>query len=293
MQKESECESCLCAHNSYECTNICTESPPPTTTDLPATTVRFYPIVSTSSYSLCINGEYESLINNETKLSSGEDVLSPTSSITQEIIGEPFPFNFLIFLNFHRKLIIFPLNISDVWISDTENPNQFLEVDLGKIEIIHAVSVAGIPNGNHITRYQLLYSSNGNSYTYVMGDQNAPEIFMGPSNGFEFSKQILPTPIEARYVRFNPLSWHEGIAMKVDVLGCKEIEIQHPTEVTFPSTCDQLIGVGSSSLPLSHVSVSSEKDEFDVRFIPLNSEKVWQPLSNSQSEWVMVSCIVL
>jgi hypothetical protein len=45
-------------------------------------------------------------------------------------------------------------------------------------------------------------------------------------------------PIEARYVRWNPLTWHNAIAMKVDLLGCGELTTEGFTLTTevFTST---------------------------------------------------------
>jgi hypothetical protein len=33
-------------------------------------------------------------------------------------------------------------------------------------------------------------------------------------------------PVEARYVRWNPLTWHHAIAMKIDLLGCGELTVE-------------------------------------------------------------------
>jgi hypothetical protein len=43
-------------------------------------------------------------------------------------------------------------------------------------------------------------------------------------------QEILPVPFEARYVRVNPLTWQNGIAMQLEVFGCAEL----PEESTEP-----------------------------------------------------------
>jgi hypothetical protein len=37
-------------------------------------------------------------------------------------------------------------------------------------------------------------------------------------------QEILPVPFEARYVRVNPLTWQNGIAMQLEIFGCAELQ---------------------------------------------------------------------
>jgi len=48
------------------------------------------------------------------------------------------------------------------------------------------------------------------------------QIFRGPADHKNQVIQHFFQPVEARYVRWNPLTWHRAIAMKVDLLGCGE-----------------------------------------------------------------------
>ena len=34
--------------------------------------------------------------------------------------------------------------------------------------------------------------------------------------------QVFSTPIEARYIRINPVSWTNEISLKVEIYGCSE-----------------------------------------------------------------------
>jgi hypothetical protein len=49
------------------------------------------------------------------------------------------------------------------------------------------------------------------------------QIFRGPADHKKQVVQQFFQPIEARYIRWNPLTWHNAIAMKVDLLGCGEL----------------------------------------------------------------------
>jgi len=44
-------------------------------------------------------------------------------------------------------------------------------------------------------------------------------------------KEVLPVPFEARFVRINPQTWQNGIAMQLEIFGCAEFD----SETTTPS----------------------------------------------------------
>lgn len=55
------------------------------------------------------------------------------------------------------------------------------------------------------------------------------QIFRGPADRKKKVAQQFFQPIEARYIRWNPRTWHNAIAMKVDLLGCGELTTQGST----------------------------------------------------------------
>lgn len=111
------------------------------------------------------------------------------------------------------------------------------------------------------------------------------QVFGGPFDGQHSVKRIFTRPIEARYLVFYPISWHEGIGLKIDILGCKTT-----TEATthFPMMCSQPIGLGKHHFPELHVIVTSSKPGSGPEHIGMNNQGVWEPLTNSKSEWVQV-----
>lgn len=120
-------------------------------------------------------------------------------------------------------------------------------------------------------------------------------MFGGPFDGQHSVKQVLPSPIEAKYIRFHPVSWHEGIGMKVDVLGCKESSPSTTTlpVFTIPSLCNTPIGVGQKHYPKLKISASSSKPQAGPKQISFDNDKGWQPLTNSKAEWIEVSISIL
>lgn len=46
----------------------------------------------------------------------------------------------------------------------------------------------------------------------------------GPIDSTSLVQEILPVPFEARYVRVNPQTWQNGIAMQFEVFGCAKLQ---------------------------------------------------------------------
>ena len=46
------------------------------------------------------------------------------------------------------------------------------------------------------------------------------ETIKGNSDGRTVKKTELPSQIRARYIRFNPRHWKQGICMRVELYGC-------------------------------------------------------------------------
>jgi hypothetical protein len=58
-------------------------------------------------------------------------------------------------------------------------------------------------------------------------------VFRGPIDSTSVVQEILPVPFEARYVRVNPQTWQNGIAMQIEVFGCDK---RHKTTTETPTS---------------------------------------------------------
>lgn len=76
-----------------------------------------------------------------------------------------------------------------------------------------------------VTSYGVMFSEDGHTFSHVLDDKRQPRVFRGPVDPFEAVEQKFYEPIEAKAVWINPLSWHNGIAMKVELLGCRELTV--------------------------------------------------------------------
>ncbi|KAI8434613.1 hypothetical protein MSG28_003149 [Choristoneura fumiferana] len=84
------------------------------------------------------------------------------------------------------------------------------------------------------------------------------------------------TPFEAKFVRIRPLTWHDAIAVRFELIGCDEPE---------PIQCTEPLGL-AADLPLESIEVSSNNQ--DRKYFALTAERGWRPLYSTPGEWIMV-----
>lgn len=48
------------------------------------------------------------------------------------------------------------------------------------------------------------------------------QVFQGPSDNKTPKKQMFEPPVEAKVLRIRPLTWHEEIAVRFELIGCRE-----------------------------------------------------------------------
>ncbi|XP_041127687.1 discoidin, CUB and LCCL domain-containing protein 2-like isoform X1 [Polyodon spathula] len=123
------------------------------------------------------------------------------------------------------------------WAALDTNEHQWLQVDLKKEKRITGISTTGstMSDYSYVSGYRVLYSEDGKNWN-VFREANADhdKIFQGNVNYFQEVRNNFIPPIEARYVRINPLQWHQKIAMKVELLGCQPSSGRAPMHTPLP-----------------------------------------------------------
>ncbi|KAG7220982.1 hypothetical protein INR49_010231 [Caranx melampygus] len=83
----------------------------------------------------------------------------------------------------------------------------------------------------YVSAYQVLYSNNGQQwYIYRETNSTQDKIFQGNINYLHEVRNNFIPPIEARFVRINPTSWHQRIALKLELLGCQIPAVRWKTD---------------------------------------------------------------
>ncbi|XP_068731165.1 EGF-like repeat and discoidin I-like domain-containing protein 3 [Montipora capricornis] len=115
------------------------------------------------------------------------------------------------------------------WAAALNNVNQWLQIYLGNA-IITRVATQGRnynpswPYGVHtqwVTKYKLQYSNDNVTFQYYK-EQGVVKEFTGNSDRDTVVENVLNSPIEMKFIRFQPTAWHGHISMRVELYGCRE-----------------------------------------------------------------------
>ncbi|VVD02632.1 unnamed protein product [Leptidea sinapis] len=132
-----------------------------------------------------------------------------------------------------------PLDITaGSWNPAIEDKKPFIQVELPEKTPVYGVVMQGSPLYNHfVTSYEVMYGDDGNVFSPVETPDGNPQIFRGPVDHKNQMKQMFDRPFEAKFVRILPLTWHEEIAVRFELIGCKGIVSTTSTAApTTPST---------------------------------------------------------
>ncbi|XP_066270056.1 uncharacterized protein [Branchiostoma lanceolatum] len=106
------------------------------------------------------------------------------------------------------------------WTAGDSDIHQSLQIYLGEDMVVTGV----VTQGKHgceewVTTYHLYYSQDSESWESYRDKHNKPVAFEGNFDSDTPVQHILETPIRARYISFNPVSWKDRISMRVELLG--------------------------------------------------------------------------
>ncbi|XP_026826604.1 hemocytin isoform X2 [Ooceraea biroi] len=299
VRKESDCEICQCINNYYTCDSTSCE----VSTHEPLITVTTHPPLSSKSTlrttttshidehttillhstitppGKCDEANYVPLIRNLrqeliVRASSSKDPILRPEDLLVRTAGSSVPGKF--------------------WESEVNDANQWLDVEFLIAEPIYGIILQGsVTEDKFVTSYKILFSENGHTFSYVLDQKGQPRIFRGSVDKIQPVEQRFYQPIEAKIVRINPLTWHNGIAMKVEILGCQghvmtttersTLETTISEKVTRP-VCEDSMGLDNGLMAIKQVSVSSSPQL--IKNLPLSSEGVWRPTLDNPHQYV-------
>ncbi|XP_046389468.1 hemocytin isoform X2 [Ischnura elegans] len=185
------------------------------------------------------------------------------------------------------------------WIARHQNQNQYLQVDLGKVEPVYGVQVQGTtgPPPMFVSSFFLLFSDDGLKFSYATDADGKPKLFRGPFDENSVAKVTFARPFEARYLRFNPATWKNGISLVVEIFGCGDevTTTEIPTTPIVEVMCKDEMGLENGLMSDGQIEASSVRDNSDI-FSPKNVRPntptdyghggAWIPSTNSLHEWI-------
>lgn len=167
-----------------------------------------------------------------------------------------------------------------------------------------------------VTSFKILHSHDGIVFHYLVEENtiNTPQIFRGPIDNRNPVETPFQVPIEAKSVRVYPLTWHEAVAIRLELLGCENTpefvssttvktptkyanktiattQRPHIVEQTEKPMCDEPMGLENGLMNPDQVAVSStdtsSKQTKPFKLLQLTSPFGWSPKLNTLKEYVL------
>ncbi|XP_004674155.1 PREDICTED: discoidin, CUB and LCCL domain-containing protein 1 [Condylura cristata] len=115
------------------------------------------------------------------------------------------------------------------WASGDSTKNhkqrEWLEIDLGEKKKITGIRTTGSTQSNfnfYVKSFVINFKNNNTKWKTYKGIVNKEEkVFQGNSNFRDPVRNNFIPPIVARYLRVVPQTWHQRIALKVELIGCQ------------------------------------------------------------------------
>ncbi|KAL9968117.1 hypothetical protein ACROYT_G026449 [Oculina patagonica] len=169
------------------------------------------------------------------------------------------------------------------WSSRYNNPSQWIQVDLGRYtKVTRVVTQGRNANSQWVTKYKLQYSEDGLHFLYYhVPGQNLPEEFdANQDSDTKVYHQLIPA-INARYVRLDPIAWHNHISMRMELYGCP--------------ACAEPLGMESGLITDAQITASSQYDanhaaiQGRLNFLAGGGKQGgWSARSNNPSQWIQI-----
>uniref|UniRef100_A0A8C4W3A4 Neuropilin-2 n=1 Tax=Gopherus evgoodei TaxID=1825980 RepID=A0A8C4W3A4_9SAUR len=172
-----------------------------------------------------------------TDLAVAKDGFSARYYLVQQEIPENFQCNV-------------PLGMESGRISN-EQISEFLQVDLRFLTMLTAIATQGAisketQNGYYVRSYKLEISTNGEDWMMYRHGKNH-KVFQANTDVTEVVLNKIHAPVLTRFVRIRPQVWHNGIALRLELYGCRITD----------SPCSNMLGMLSGLISDSQISASS------------------------------------
>ncbi|XP_066594945.1 hemocytin-like [Prorops nasuta] len=303
----SDCEICQCVNNYFACDkSLCA-----TTIEPELTTVSFFSTIGTNAWVDTVKPLEEHTII------IGSTVTPPELCDSKEYIPliehylpDRVTFNASSYKLPTKSIKIHPFSPSlmgDSWEPEFNSANQWLEIKLNKPVAIYGIILQGSSYGDKfVTSYKILFSEDGYSFSYIMDHEQKPRVFHGPLDSKKTFQQQFYEPVEAKIIRIVPLSWHNGISIKAEILGCKDyVDSENISKITTLTTstptyieetvipvCEDLMGLDNGLIADDQISASSTLTVL-LPNIRLSSSGIWQPQLDTPDQFVQFDLLEL
>jgi len=122
--------------------------------------------------------------------------------------------------NYNRSM----LDSSQSWHPDISNNAQYMTIDLDTIKTVIGGITQGRANYDQwVTSYKVSVSTDNITYLYITTtgtttDASLAQTFTGNTDRNTKVENLFNSPIQARYVRYHPMTWYARVTMRAGVL---------------------------------------------------------------------------
>ncbi|XP_041918542.1 lactadherin-like isoform X2 [Alosa sapidissima] len=114
----------------------------------------------------------------------------------------------------------------NAWLPDNNSQLEWLQVDLGIQKQVTGIITQGAKSLGSIyfvSAFKVAFCDDGDSWK-VLKDPNTrtDKIFEGNVDNNTHKKNVFDPPFYARFVRFLPWKWNKHIAVRMELLGCRD-----------------------------------------------------------------------
>uniref|UniRef100_A0A673Y2N1 Discoidin, CUB and LCCL domain containing 1 n=1 Tax=Salmo trutta TaxID=8032 RepID=A0A673Y2N1_SALTR len=109
------------------------------------------------------------------------------------------------------------------WAADQNDSLQWLQLDLGEKKRITGIITTGstmLDYDYYVMSFVIDHKESRRWRTYTQNNRTQYMIFEGNQDSLHQTRNTFHPPIIARYLRIIPHTWHQRIAMRVELLGC-------------------------------------------------------------------------
>uniref|UniRef100_H9G8Y1 Neuropilin n=1 Tax=Anolis carolinensis TaxID=28377 RepID=H9G8Y1_ANOCA len=173
------------------------------------------------------------------------------------------------------------------WTPNVDSNKEFLQVDLRFLTMLTAIATQGAisretQTGYYVRTYKLEVSTNGEDWMMYRHGKNH-KVFQANTDASEVVLNKIHSPVLTRFVRIRPQNWHSGIALRLELYGCRITD----------SPCSNMLGMLSGLIPDSQISASSTREYHWVPSVArlVSSRSGWFPrIPQAQpgEEWLQV-----
>ncbi|XP_078279183.1 discoidin, CUB and LCCL domain-containing protein 1 [Rhinoraja longicauda] len=111
------------------------------------------------------------------------------------------------------------------WAASVPSDKEWLQIDLGERRNVTGILTKGSTNNGYnfyVKTYKISYSKDGKTWRfYKRKNSREDQVFEGNVNNHQLVRNNFIPSFVARYVRLVPQRWHQRIALKAEVIGCR------------------------------------------------------------------------